>query len=147
MASLELSIIGKEAHTEKINDTHVKTFGHLPIFDLQKIFNESSILIMPAANEPWGLVYLEALACKIPIIGLNKNSFPEISQYGEYGFGLDEQDPHKLAGLLIDVFKKPEELMEMGTKAQAYCLGKYSWHKTALRISKVISSCTYPAKS
>lgn len=138
--NLKLSIIGKKEYLKKIREPHVKTFGHLPICDLQKKFNESSILIMPAANEPWGLVYLEALACKMPIIGLNKNSFPEISGYGKFGFGLNDQDPQKLADLLIDAFKKPQELMEMGISAQEYCLAKYSWYKTVLKITKVISS-------
>ena len=90
---LELSIVGQNEYTEKLNLPNIKAYGFLRVDELQEIFNKSSLFLMPAINEPWGLVYLEALACKTPIVGLNRNSFPEIADYGNYGFGLDSTNP------------------------------------------------------
>lgn len=135
--NLELIIVGQNDYTEKINLPNVKTYGFLQIEELQNIFNDSSLFIMPAINEPWGLVYLEALACKIPIVGLNRNSFPEISWNGEYGFVLNDVDTNELSEILVDVFCNCQKLAEIGSKGQEYCLKNFSWSNT---VSKIIST-------
>ena len=89
---------------------------------------------MPAINEPWGLVYLEAMACKMPIVGLNRNSFPEISGFGEYGFSVMEGTPDQLADTISKAFESPSRLKEMGTAAQNYCLSNFTWESTVNKI-------------
>lgn len=137
---LELSIVGQNDYTKNINLPNVKVYGFIPIEELQIIFNESSLFLMPAINEPWGLVYLEALACKTPIIGLNRNSFPEISDYGNFGFDLDDADPKKLSIILLNAFEDPQKLEEMGKRAQEHCLNKYSWKNTVATIINTIET-------
>lgn len=135
--NLELTIVGQNEYTDKIKSTNVKVYGFLPIEKLQNIFNENSLFLMPAINEPWGLVYLEALSCKMPIVGLNRNAFPEISGNGEYGFGINEADPIKLSEILINAFSNPQKLAELGIKGQEYCLKNFSWSNT---VSKIINT-------
>ncbi|MDR1762733.1 MAG: glycosyltransferase family 4 protein [Dysgonamonadaceae bacterium] len=130
---LELIIVGQNEYAEK-KLPNVKAYGFIPIEELQSIFDECSLFLMPALNEPWGLVYLEALACKMPIVGLNRNSFPEISGYGKYGFGLDEPDSDKLSQVILSAFSDDKALAEIGLRGQEYCLENFSWRKTAARI-------------
>jgi glycosyltransferase involved in cell wall biosynthesis len=138
--NLELTIVGQNDYTEKIRSPKVRTYGFVPIEELQDIFNTHSLFLMPAINEPWGLVYLEALACKIPIIGLNRNSFPEISDYGKYGFGLESVNPEDLAKILVNALAFPDHLDKMGQKAQEYCLRKFSWSNTVSEIIRTIEN-------
>ncbi|HEX9510286.1 MAG TPA: glycosyltransferase family 4 protein [Puia sp.] len=137
---LELAIVGQNDYTQKINLPNVKTYGFIPIDELQDIFNRSSLFLMPATNEPWGLVYLEALACKIPIVGLNRNSFPELSGYGKYGFGLDNADAEDLAKLILKAFDEPERLADMGEKAQEHCLNNFTWEHTVNKIIQTLEN-------
>src|SRR5690606_14688415 len=37
-----------------------------------KIYNEGSILVVPSKSESFGLVYMEALAVGMPIVGFNE---------------------------------------------------------------------------
>jgi glycosyltransferase involved in cell wall biosynthesis len=138
--NLELIIVGQNDYTDKIKAPNIKTYGFLQIEELQNFFNECSLFLMPAINEPWGLVYLEALACKMPIVGLNRNSFPEISANGKFGFGLNEADPNKLSEILINAFSNCQKLEEMGIKGQEYCMKKFSWNNTVSIIIKTIES-------
>lgn len=138
--NLELIIVGQNEYTEKINLPNVKAFGYVPINKLQSIFETCSLFLMPAINEPWGLVYLEALACKMPIVGLNRNSFPEISGYGEYGFALNDTDPVKLAEILLNAFAEPQNLAVIGKRGQDYCLKEYTWQKTVKKIIETINN-------
>lgn len=135
---LELIMVGQNEYTDKIKAPNIKAFGFLSIEDLQNLFNECSLFLMPSINEPWGLVYLEALACKMPIIGLNRNSFPEISADGKYGFMIDEPDSDRLSEILIDAFSDTQRLEEMGIQGQDYCLKNFSWNNTVTKIVETI---------
>jgi glycosyltransferase involved in cell wall biosynthesis len=114
--------------------------GFVSVEELQELFNTHSLFLMPALNEPWGLVYLEAMACKMPIMGLTRNSFPELSGHGKYGFAIDEADPAMLAHALVEAFRNPERLKEMGEQGQRFCLSTFSWNKTVDRILEVVQS-------
>jgi glycosyltransferase involved in cell wall biosynthesis len=106
--NLELIIVGQNNYTSKINLPNVKTYGFIPKEALQKLFNECSLFLMPAINEPWGLVYLEALACKMPIVGLNRNSFPEISGGGHTALVWRKKILLNLVKLYLKLLKIPE---------------------------------------
>lgn len=136
--SLTLTIVGQNDYTDKIDLPGVTTHGFIPIEQLQSIFEQSSLFLMPAQNEPWGLVYLEAMACKMPIVGLNRNSFPELSGHGNHGIGLERPDPEALAKVLADAFANPGHLADLGEKAQTFCLSTYTWEAAVARILEVI---------
>jgi glycosyltransferase involved in cell wall biosynthesis len=137
---LELIIVGQNEYQDKIKSPNIKTYGFIPIEQLQELFNESSLFLMPAINEPWGLVFLEALACKMPIVGLERNSFPELSGNGKYGYSLKEINSEKLANLLVKAFANPEKLEEMGAKGQEFCVNKYTWKNTVTTIVNTIEN-------
>ncbi len=113
--------------------------GRVSFETLQQLFDESSVFVMPAHNEPWGLVYLEALASRMPIIGLNRNALPEISGAGEFGFCIETPDPSLLAQTIHHAFGDLGRLRRMGARGQEYCLGRFSWEKTADRILSVVN--------
>lgn len=93
---------------------------------------------MPAINEPWGLVYLEALSCKTPIIGLNRNAFPEICNFGQYGFILEKPDPEELANVIMAALKDQEKLAEMGLAGQEFVTGNFTWERVTDKIINTV---------
>lgn len=138
--SIKLIIVGDEKYNNLFDNVlNVKVFGYVSWEQLQDLFNKSSVFIMPAVNEPWGLVYLEALKCKMPIIGLNKNSLPEITNNKKYGFLADKVDAKILAKEIIKAFSDLDRLKSMGLDGQNYCLEKYSWENTVDKIIKRIN--------
>ena len=135
--NLELILVGDKKYFEfakKIKNVKVKSF--IELGELQRLYNEATLFVMPAEYEPWGIVYLEALSCKIPIIGLNRNSLPEITNNGKYGFLLENSNTELLADAILNAYYNPSLLKEMGEKGQKYCLEKYSWNITACKIIK-----------
>ncbi len=137
---LQLSIVGQKEYTEKFNLPNITTYGFIPKEDLQNLFNTHSVFIMPAINEPWGLVYVEALMCKMPIIGLNRNSLPEITDNGKYGILLDDPTPEILAGQFLELFSHPQQLEEMGSGGQGYISNRFTWEITAKKIVETIKN-------
>src|SRR6185436_4212960 len=71
---LKLIVVGDE-RSRKVAEgiPNVEVHGYVALETLQSFFNQASLFAMPAQNEPWGLVFLEALSCKTPVLGLNRN--------------------------------------------------------------------------
>jgi glycosyltransferase involved in cell wall biosynthesis len=83
-------------------------------------------------------VYLEALACRMPIVGLRANAFPELSQGGKVGFILDDETPDALAETLLSAFQSPEILETKGQAGQSFCLERFTWKQTVARMLDVM---------
>ena len=104
-----------------------------------ELFRDSTLYVMPAQWEPLGLTYLEALANKTPIVGLNRFALPEFSGGGKYGFVVDKAEPACLADVLIDALKDEKRLKKMGDEGQHFALQSYNWDNTVANIEDIIS--------
>jgi glycosyltransferase involved in cell wall biosynthesis len=135
-----LSIVGQKEYSNITNNPKIHTYGFVSIDELQELFNTHSLFLMPATYEPWGLVYIEALSCKMPLVGLNINSFPELSGFGKYGVGLDELDSDKLVNIIDELFEDKKALNDMGEAGQSFCLTHFAWDITAKKIISAIEN-------
>lgn len=113
--------------------------------DVQRFYQTSDLLVLTSKYEGFGLVYLEAMACGLPCIGL-KPDYPNII------VASDEIIEDKIAGLLADPYsvddlvEKINKLIQdehmrkkFGERSRIICEKKYSWTetvKTLLKISK-----------
>jgi len=136
---LKLIIVGGKQYKEIIGDLPNVIFkSYLSWKELEYLFHTASLFAMPAINEPWGLVYLEALACKTPILGLNRNSLPEITCNGQYGFLVDKPEPILISKAILNAFSDIDRLRNMGNKGQKYCLETFTWDRTIDKMLHVI---------
>src|SRR4029077_5389617 len=108
--------------------------AHLPWSELQQLFRDSTLLVQPMLNDPWGQVYLEAMVSRPPVMGLTRNGLPELVDGGRHGFLVDRAEPEALAGAILCALSDPERLERMATTAQHYVHGTYSWDRVAERI-------------
>jgi glycosyltransferase involved in cell wall biosynthesis len=63
-----------------------------PVDDAQKesLLGHAAALIVPVEwNEPFGIVFAEALACGTPVISCPRGALPEIVRHGTHGFLVD----------------------------------------------------------
>lgn len=136
---LKLIVVGNDEYKKFLKETrNLIVKGHISWQELEKLFHNAALFTMPAINEPWGLVYLEALMCRVPILGLNRNSLPEITQEGRFGFLVQNESPRSIAKAIIDAFANTNRLKEMGILGQKYCMENFSWKKTVKKMGKII---------
>ena len=102
--------------------------------ELESLFHQAALFAMPALHEPWGLVYLEALASRCAVLGLDRNALAEITGGGKYGFLVRQATPAAIADALIHAFSDAEKLRSMAAAGQKHCLSTYSWARTAALI-------------
>lgn len=142
--SLKLIIVAPNEYRSLVSSIPNATVtGYIYWQELQNLFNTATLFAMPALNEPWGLVYLEALACKVPILGLNRNSLPEITGNGQYGFLVEEPTPDKIADAILQAYSNLDALSSMGKAGQNYCLETFSWEQVANKIANVMLEKSY----
>lgn len=66
---------------------HVHFFGEADAAQKKKLYAEAYAFLMPiAAEEPFGLVVIESLACGTPVIAFRRGSMPELIEEGKTGF-------------------------------------------------------------
>jgi glycosyltransferase involved in cell wall biosynthesis len=116
----------------------VTACGYVTSKRLEELFHSAALFAMPAPAEPWGLVYLEALASKTPVLGLHRLGLPELSDSGRYGFLVREATPQAVADALLDAMSDPERLKQMGEAGQKWSLEKFTWEHSAEKIMEGI---------
>ncbi len=66
-----------------------------PVDDVQKneLLGQAAAMVVPIEwNEPFGIVFAEALACGTPVISSPRGSLPEIIEQGKHGFLVNNVD-------------------------------------------------------
>jgi glycosyltransferase involved in cell wall biosynthesis len=138
LPELTLFIVG-DKRSRKLVPQHrnIRVRAHLSWEELESLYRDVTLLVQPMLNDPWGQVYLEALASRTPVIGLRRNGLPEIVGDGKYGFLVDEPDPRALAATILEALSDPARLARMGTEGQRHVLTRYSWDRVAASIALI----------
>jgi len=137
----KLIIIGpnKEIHT--IDQPGVEFLGC--ITDRKKIkkyYEEASLFVMPSLCEPFGLVFLEAMAYKVPCIGTNRDAMPEVIQDGKNGFLVPPGDSQALANRIILLLNDKVCLKQLGENAYNFVKDNFLWEKVVGRIEQSLKN-------
>jgi len=133
---LALTIVGDERSRAFVGERPGITFhAYLPWAALQQLYRDSTLLVQPMLNDPWGQVYLEAMVSRTPVMGLNRNGLPEMIDGGHIGFLVDRAEPAALAEAILCAVADPGRLARMADTAQRHVLANYSWNRVAERIA------------
>ncbi len=110
---IKLQIVGKNQNIDKMK----KMAKRLNIHDLtefvgwvhpekiQKYYKDASVFVMPSLMEGFGLVFLEAMAKGLPVIGGNVGGIPELIEDGKNGLLVTPRDPISLRNKIESLLK------------------------------------------
>ena len=72
------------AHRHGVSD-QVRFLGKVPEADLPDLYRAADLFVLPSTGEGFGIVYLEAMACGTPAVGLAVGGVPDPLGDGELG--------------------------------------------------------------
>ncbi|MEI4768372.1 N-acetyl-alpha-D-glucosaminyl L-malate synthase BshA [Psychrobacillus sp. FJAT-51614] len=87
--------------------------------NLSELYSISDLMLLLSQKESFGLVLLEAMACKVPCIGTNIGGIPEVISSGENGYLVELGDINKVAEYGLKILQDPllhKELSETSLK-------------------------------
>lgn len=119
---------------------NVKFLGRLPHKSVLEQINGSDIFVLPSWDESFGIVYLEAMSCGVPVIGTKNEGIADIVTDGDNGFLVEKKNSAELEAVLHklmtdDVLRKSAG--ENGRKTAE----KYTWEANAKRLVEIIGDC------
>jgi len=121
--------------------------GPVPQAELLAHFAAGDVFSMPCRTrrggldvEGLGIVYLEASAAGLPVVGGNSGGAPDAILEGETGYVVDGRDAAALSDRLIALLSDPPVAKAMGEKGRAWVERDWSWDQTATRLRTLIES-------
>jgi len=94
--------------------------------DLDGYYDRAGLFVLPAFDEGFGLVYLEAAARGRASIASSHGGPAEIVADGETGWVVDPFDPMEIADAILKAFDNPAELARRGAAARARLLSEFT---------------------
>ncbi|ONF96441.1 glycosyltransferase family 4 protein [Sphingomonas jeddahensis] len=93
---------------------------------LARAYADAAVFALPSSKEGFGIVYLEAWARGLPVIGSRHGGAGEVIADGVDGFTVDPTDIQALAARLRELLDDPELAARMGATGRAKVERQYS---------------------
>lgn len=129
----------KKAEEEGVKDS-IQFAGRIDNGQLPLFYSAADIFVIPSYYEPFGLVALEASACKLPIVASRVGGLQSIIQDGKTGFLFEPRNPFDLKEKVIQIQKSGELVKILTENAYSNIAANYSWRNIAAKISDIYKS-------
>lgn len=104
------------------------------------VYNGADLFVMASQMESFGLVYAEALACEIPVIGTSVGGIPEVIEDGKSGELLVPDDHVLLAKTIKKIIKNYGKMKKMGEYGRKSVIKRFEIEKIAKNIEGLLDS-------
>ncbi|MDQ2799555.1 MAG: glycosyltransferase family 4 protein, partial [Armatimonadota bacterium] len=112
-------------------ERHVYFAGFVPDDDLMKIYSIIDIACFPSLYEPFGIVALEAMAAKVPVVVSDAGGLPEVVENNVTGITTYAGNPNSLADGLLKLLHEPETANRLVEAAYERVQTTFNWDNIA----------------
>lgn len=123
---------------------NISFVGRVQYSELPRFISVGEIFAMPSRSrlaglevEGLGIVYLEASACELPVVGGLSGGAPDALLEGETGFAADGLDPASVAGAVISLLDDPIRAKAMGKRGRQWIIDEWEWRHWSKRFNEL----------
>ncbi|MFO0848065.1 MAG: glycosyltransferase family 1 protein [Gemmataceae bacterium] len=102
--------------------------GYLTNAELAGLYGGASVFVLPSRYEGFGMILLEAMAARVPVVSTAAGSLPEV--VGDAGLLVPPDDPPAMADAVRRVLNSPALAADLVARG-AVRLAAFSWRTTA----------------
>jgi phosphatidylinositol alpha-1,6-mannosyltransferase len=120
--------------------------GSVPGPELPSYYDVGDVFAMPCRTrrggldvEGLGIVYLEASATGLPVVGGDSGGAPDAILDGETGYVVPGGNPAAVAKRVTELLKDPAKAKAMGEKGLAWVDREWRWELAAARLESILS--------
>ena len=103
----------------------LRTQRHVTLFprrdDMPRVMAGADVFAMPSFEEPFGLVFAEAMAMRIPVVALDNGGTKEVVIHGETGLLSPPGDHERLVAHILALLDDPGLRARMGAAGRSRC--------------------------
>jgi phosphatidylinositol alpha-1,6-mannosyltransferase len=89
--------------------------------------------------EGLGIVYLEASACGLAVIGGKSGGAPDAVLEGETGFAVDGTSPEEVANAAIKLLSDPALAQQLGARGRKWIIDEWRWEIWSQRFAALLN--------
>jgi glycosyltransferase involved in cell wall biosynthesis len=129
---LRLVVVGSRP---TVSEPGIEVVGRVGLVEMDRWFRSADVFCMPSWIEPAGVVYSEAAAFGLPVIGTSVGGTEERVIDGETGYICKPGDVRGLAGRLRQLIQNPELASDMGRSGRILVESRFTWDRVARTIA------------
>lgn len=135
----------KRAAELKVSDA-ITFIGRIQYAELPRYICVGDIFAMPSRSrlaglevEGLGIVYLEASACGLAVVGGKSGGAPDAVLEGETGFAVDGTSAQAVAEAVIILLKNPERASQMGARGRQWIIDEWRWEIWSKKFAQLLT--------
>ena len=120
--------------------------GRIQYAELPRYICVGNIFAMPSRSrlaglevEGLGIVYLEASACGLAVVGGKSGGAPDAVLEGETGFAVDGTSTNAVAEAVITLLKNPDRANQMGARGRQWIIDEWRWDIWAKKFAQLLA--------
>jgi glycosyltransferase involved in cell wall biosynthesis len=119
----------------------VVAHGPLSRENVAGLYQAADVFVLPAAREPYGTVWGEAMAFGLPVVGWRAGNLPYLAEDEHEGLLLEPGDVEALSQALLRLALDPDVRERLGAAARRRALARPTWEDSATRFFAAIREC------
>lgn len=135
--NIHLTVVGCDP---KIASDNITILGRVPLKKVDEEFAKASIFCVPTLQEPFGIVFIEAMQRKLPIISCKVGALPDMIKQNVNGILVKPFDEIELQKALEKLLNDKDLRKKMGEEGAKIATRQYTWKNTGLLMAKHINS-------
>ncbi len=147
--SVFLTIVGEGNYMEDLQtlsaklelQSKVRFYGYCPREKLVRLYNRSDIFVLPSMAESFGMVFVEAMSCGLPVIGARVGGVPDIIK-ADNGMLVEPDSVSDVVNAISSLASKPDVRTQMGLANREKAVAEYAWSSVADGYEAIYSECT-----
>lgn len=116
---------------------NVHLIGYVDANRLSEYYRDCDVFVAPSLYESFGLIYIEAMAWRKPVIGCAVGGVPEVVRGGETGLLIKPGEQKELAKALIKLLSDNDLRIGMGKKGRMLVEEEFSVNNMVERTYKI----------
>lgn len=105
--------------------------GFISDEDRDRLFKIADCAVFPSLYEPFGIVALEAMAARCPVVVTEVGGLKDVVQHAETGITVYPDDPESLAWGILHTLKNPKWAADRVENAYRVVRDEYNWERIA----------------
>ncbi|RPI33264.1 MAG: glycosyltransferase family 1 protein [Chloroflexota bacterium] len=126
-----LTIVGS---SPEVHEPQVNVVGYVPVDQLDRYYRQADIFCLPTRREPFGIVFVEALSYRLPLVATDIGAIPDMVVHGKNGYLVAPGDVHGLSQALDDLLSDAEKRSRFGEYSYRLATERYNWDAVAKAI-------------